>query len=109
MLLLVIFFKLWHDSIAPVDGLWFGGLALLLFFGVLSGLHPVADPLRLRRFAEDAESPGSAANAGGFRPLSARAVANFGHLLFGHRASDSHLALLVKQYEILTRLAGLPR
>jgi hypothetical protein len=105
-LLLIVFGKLRHNMVPPVDGWAFGLFTLLGFlscsFLLLFTLLQFSLAWRTLRklLRELALLPMQQA----FARLSARAVSRFNHYLFSHRARDSHLTLLAQQYQELKRL-----
>ncbi len=104
--LTAVFVKHFNDSIPPVDGLWFNRITIagfficsfLLAFTLLQFSYASASLRRLLRFL--AQLPMQNA----FERLSAHAVTNFHHYLFSIRSRNSHLTLLVKQFQLLARL-----
>jgi len=101
-----LFIKVMYDSIPPVDGLLFGKLALLgllgcsllIGFTLLQIYFAWASLRKLLRCL--ARLPMQSA----FERLAAKVVADFGGYLFALRPRDSHLSLMVKQFQVLSRL-----
>jgi hypothetical protein len=105
LLMVLVFFIFWHDSIPPVDGWWFGFCSLLGFcvgsFFVLFTLLQFWFAWRQLRKMLRYLALLPMQNA--FERLSEKVVAVFGNYLFSLRPRPSHMRVMAQQFEQLRR------
>jgi hypothetical protein len=100
--LVLVFLKLGHEAIAPLDGAWFGDLtrwcffagAFLLIFTLAQAYFTWSKLRQLLRFV--ALQP----MADAFGRLPDKVVAIFGHYFSSERPRNSHLQIAIHQFDL---------